>query len=122
MARAKKTCKKSSDSPKKVTAVSKARLLQSASEGTGKRNRFAIPSAAFGRVARAIVKTHGKDMAVGSISPDAIEALQRFVEARMVDYLDKARLIMGGEKKTLTMKHLKIARIAFSDFRMEPMS
>ena len=117
MARTKKTA----SSPTKASAVKKARVLQSATENTrSTRHRFAIPPAAFGRVARGIIVYHGHSLDIGKISPKALAALQRFTEASIVDHIDKARMIMGADdtdkqrKKTLTVRHLKIADKAFS--------
>jgi hypothetical protein len=58
-------------------------------------------------------------MNISKISPKAIAALQRFTEVSIVDHIDKARMIMSAvstkkqQKKTLTVKHLKIADKAF---------
>jgi histone H3/H4 len=118
--------KKPSCSPKKVTTVQKARTLQGATEHTRiNRNRFAIPPTAFGRVARGIIHVHGSSSNIGKISPKALEALQRFVEASMVDQLDTARAIMGEKARTLKVDHLKIAnKVAHSGagVRMESLA
>ena len=93
-----------------ATATKKARVLQSATEHTrSSRRRFAIPPTAFGRVARGIIRVHGHDLDIGKISPKALNALQRYTEATIVDQLDKARLIMGDGTHTLKVSHLRIA-------------
>lgn len=99
---------------KKISSVGKARKLQKATEHTrNARVRYAIPAAAFARVARIIVRHHGSTLNVSKISPQAIDALQRYVEQSVSSQLDKTRIIMGEDKKTLSVKYLSVADRAF---------
>lgn len=87
-------------SEKTKTAV--ARTLQSATENSGR--RYVIPEQSFARVVRIALDDVSPDDI--KISSDAIQAIQKYVETNMIDFLNKSRFAMGT-RKTLTMKIMK---------------
>ena len=100
----------------KSGSLQKVRKQQSATENTRKtRNMFAIPPAAFTRVAKGILLHHGCELKVTKVSPAAVRALQRYTEANAVDLIDRARIVMTADgtekhqKSTLMVKHLRAA-------------
>ena len=121
MARTKKIVGK--DGKEKVVPLSaseRGRVLMNTTEGSkGSRSRFAIPSAAFRRVARGIVSQKIR------ISPLALDALQCFAEKRICDQVKRATKIMAnvdakGVRKTLNARYMMLVEEINSDAMRTP--